>query len=612
MTDNKNMLLAIVLSAIVLLGWQYFIGIPQMERQRQAAQQAAQQSTVSTNATTPAPAGGATGPSVPGAAAPAVAAATRPDVIAQSPRVDIETPRFFGSIALKGGRIDDISLATFRETIKKDSPNITLLSPSGTPIRPANHRDVIENQGPFYADFGWVAQPGATVKLPGPDTIWSAPAGAKLTPTTPVTLTWDNGEGLIFSRTIAVDDKQMFSVTDAVENKGSAGVSLLPYALISRHGTPTVAGYWILHEGMIGVVGENGLQEWTYSAITKDGTQSWPGKGGWVGITEKYWAATVIPDQSLPYTARFSTGMLGNAPTYQTDLLFEARQIEPGGRAEIVNKVFAGAKEVALIDGYEAALQIDRFELLIDWGWFYFITKPLFLLIDWLYRFFGNFGVSILIVTVILKIVFFPLANKSYESMSKMKKVQPEMELIKQRFGDDKMKQQQELMALYKREKINPLSGCLPVLIQIPVFFALYKVLFVTIEMRHQPFFGWIQDLSAPDPTSIFNLFGLIPWTPPLILMLGVWPILMGITMFVQMQLNPQPQDPIQASLFRWMPILFTFMLASFPAGLVIYWTWNNLLSILQQAFIMRRFGVKIELLDNIKAMFGSKPKPQG
>jgi YidC/Oxa1 family membrane protein insertase len=610
MTDNKNMLLAIVLSAIVLIGWQIFVGVPQMERQRQAAQQAAQQTATTAQTATPTP--GSAAPSVPGAAGPAVAAATRQDVIAQSPRVAIETPRYFGSIALKGGRIDDISLATFRETIKKDSPNITLLSPSGTPIRPANHHDVVENQGPFYADFGWVAQPGATVKLPGPDTIWSAPSGAKLTPKTPVTLTWDNGEGLVFTRTIAVDNKQMFTVTDAVENKGTQTVSLLPYALISRHGTPAVAGYWILHEGMIGVVGENGLQQWTYSALQEDGTQSWPGKAGWVGITEKYWAATVIPDQTLPYTARFTTGTIGTAPTYQTDLLFEARLLEPGSRTEIANKVFAGAKEVALIDGYETSLQIDRFELLIDWGWFYFITKPLFLLIDWLYRFFGNFGVSILIVTVILKIVFFPLANKSYESMSKMKKVQPEMELIKQRFGDDKMKQQQELMALYKREKINPLSGCLPVLIQIPVFFALYKVLFVTIEMRHQPFFGWIQDLSAPDPTSIFNLFGLIPWTPPLILMLGVWPLLMGVTMFVQMQLNPQPQDPIQASLFRWMPILFTFMLASFPAGLVIYWTWNNLLSILQQAFIMRRFGVKIELFDNIKAMFGTKPKPQG
>jgi YidC/Oxa1 family membrane protein insertase len=610
MTDNKNMLLAIVLSAIVLIGWQIFVGVPQMERQRQAAQQAAQQTAPTAQTATPTP--GTAAPSVPGAAGPAVAAATRQDVIAQSPRVAIETPRYFGSIALKGGRIDDISLATFRETIKKDSPNITLFSPSGTPIRPANHVDVVENQGPFYADFGWVAQPGATVKLPGPDTIWSAPTGAKLTPTTPVKLTWDNGEGLLFTRTVAVDNKQMFTVTDAVENKGTQTVSLLPYALISRHGTPSVAGYWILHEGMIGVVGENGLQEWTYSALQKDGTQSWPGKAGWVGITEKYWAATVIPDQTLPYTARFTTGTIGTAPTYQTDLLFEARLLEPGSRTEIANKVFAGAKEVALIDGYEASLQIDRFELLIDWGWFYFITKPLFLLIDWLYRFFGNFGVSILIVTVILKIVFFPLANKSYESMSKMKKVQPEMELIKQRFGDDKMKQQQEMMALYKREKINPLSGCLPVLIQIPVFFALYKVLFVTIEMRHQPFFGWIQDLSAPDPTSIFNLFGLIPWTPPLILMLGVWPLLMGVTMFVQMQLNPQPQDPIQASLFRWMPIMFTFMLASFPAGLVIYWTWNNLLSILQQAFIMRRFGVKIELFDNIKAMFSTKPKPQG
>jgi YidC/Oxa1 family membrane protein insertase len=605
MTDNKNMLLAIVLSAIVLIGWQILVGVPQMQRQQEAhkvTQQAAQPQTPGTP-------GAVTAPAVPGTTAAAPALATRAAVVAATPRLPIDTPRYIGSINLKGGRIDDLALRTYRETINPNSPNVILLSPSGTPVRQANHHDILENEGPYYADFGWVAQPGSNVKVPGPDTVWTAPSGGRLTPTAPAILEWDNGEGLLFRRTIAVDASQMFTVSDTVENKGAQVVELSPYALISRHGTPLVAGYYILHEGLIGVMGADGLQEYTYSNIDKDGAKSWKGTSGWLGITDKYWATTLIPEQAVPYTARFTSTTAGTVRTYQTDLLFEPKTVAPGGKAESTSRLFSGAKEVALVDGYESSLGINRFELLIDWGWFYFITKPLFKVIDWLYRLFGNFGVSILIVTVMLKLLFFPLANKSYDSMSKMKKVQPEMLTIKERFADDKMKQQQAMMELYKREKINPLSGCLPVVIQIPVFFALYKVLFVTIEMRHQPFFGWIHDLSAPDPTTIFNLFGLIPWAPPAFLMLGVWPLVMGVTMFLQMQLNPAPVDPVQAAIFRWMPLMFTFMLAAFPAGLVIYWTWNNTLSILQQSFIMRRNGVKIELWDNLKSMLGFKPK---
>jgi YidC/Oxa1 family membrane protein insertase len=429
-------------------------------------------------------------------------------------------------------------------------------------------------------------------------------------------LTYDNGEGLEFRRTVAVDDKYMFTIKDEVTNKGSSPVLLYPYALISRHGTPQTLGYYILHEGLIGVLGESGLQEYTYKSIADKKSVIFDVTNGWLGITDKYWAAVLVPEPSARLKARFSTGTIGNLPTYQTDYLLDAQTVAPGETASANGRLFAGAKEVAVVNDYDKRLKLNRFDLLIDWGWFYFITKPLFIAIDYLYHLVGNFGLAILIVTVLIKIAFFPLANKSYASMAKMKAVQPQMMAIRERFADDKVKQQQELMELYKKEKINPLAGCLPIAIQIPVFFSLYKVLFVTIEMRHAPFFGWIHDLSAEDPTNIFNLFGLIPVDPtvlPLIgpfLHLGLWPIIMGVTMWAQMKLNPAPPDPTQAMIFNWMPLIFTFMLANFPAGLVIYWAWNNSLSVLQQSVIMRKHGAKIELFDNIKAMF-VKDKPQ-
>jgi YidC/Oxa1 family membrane protein insertase len=438
----------------------------------------------------------------------------------------------------------------------------------------------------------------------------------------PVTLTYDNGEGLEFRRTIAVDDKYLFTIKDDVSNKGESPVTLFPYALISRHGIPPTAGYYVLHEGLIGVLGESGLQEFTYKNIEDKKSVTWDVTNGWLGITDKYWAATLLPDTSARLKARFSTSMLGTIRTFQTDYLLDAQTIGPGATGSANARLFAGAKEVSIvginfpfvgIGGYNKALGLNHFDLLIDWGWFYFITKPMFLVMDFFFRLLGNFGLAILMVTVLVKIVFFPLANKSYASMAKMKAVQPQMMALRERFADDKAKQQQELMELYKREKINPLAGCLPIVIQIPVFFSLYKVLFVTIEMRHAPFFGWIHDLSAQDPTNIFNLFGLIPVDPtilPLIgpfLHMGIWPIIMGITMWAQMKLNPAPPDPTQAMIFNWMPLMFTFMLANFPAGLVIYWAWNNLLSVVQQSVIMRKHGAKIELFDNIKTMFVKK-----
>ncbi|WP_454918358.1 membrane protein insertase YidC [Xanthobacter sediminis] len=604
MSDNRNMIVAIALSIAILIGWQYFFGIPQAERQRQAAQQqqiAAQQEEQKAEGATPAPGTAPAPGAVPQAgAAPAV---TRPlsreEALAAAPRAAIETPRLKGSVSLRGGRVDDLLLTEYHETVDPKSPNIVLLAPSGAP-------------NPFYAEFGWTAAAGAGTKVPGPDTMWTSNGGS-LTPATPLVLTWDNGAGLTFRRTFTVDDHYMFAVKDEVDNATGAAVTLYPYALVSRHGVPHTAGFYILHEGLIGVLGDSGLQEVTYAKMDKEKPQTFAATGGWLGITDKYWAATVIPDQSVKVDAKFSSAMLGGTQTFQADFLAAPRTVAPGASATTSAQLFAGAKVVQVVDGYQKTYGIDRFDLLIDWGWFYFITKPLFLVLDWIYKLVGNFGVAILIVTVILKGIFFPLANKSYASMAKMKAVQPELTSIRERYADDKVKQQQAMMELYKKEKINPVAGCLPIVIQIPVFFALYKVLFVTIEMRHAPFFGWIRDLSAPDPTTLFNLFGLIPWDPsslPVVgtyLMLGAWPIIMGITMWVQMKLNPAPPDPTQQMIFNWMPIIFTFMLAHFAAGLVIYWAWNNTLSVTQQALIMKRHGVKIELWDNIKGAFKKK-----
>ncbi len=614
MTDNKNTIIAIVLSAIVLIGWQYFYAMPQAEKQKLAQQQAELQKQTQKPVAPPtsnAQSGvapvtpGTTAPSIPGQAAqPATAAAplTRTAALATSPRIPIHTGSVEGSIALKGGRIDDLSLLKFRETVDPKSPPITLLSPSGSPE-------------PFYAEFGW-SSAGSDIKVPTADTVWTQAGSGALDVGHPVTLTWDNGQNVEFRRTISIDDKFLFTVKDEVANKSDKPVALAPYALISRHGLPVTAGYYILHEGMVGVLDDK-LQEVTYKNIEDKKTLKFDTTNGWLGITDKYWAAALLPNPKAHLTAHFSTGTLGTVQTFQADYLQDVKTIAPGASASVATNMFAGAKEVRVVNGYEQQLGLNRFDLLIDWGWLYFITKPMFKVIDWLYHLVGNFGLAILIVTVLIKAAFFPLANKAYASMAKMKAVQPHMAALKARYPDDKAKQQQELMALYKKEKINPIAGCLPIVIQIPVFYSLYKVLFVTIEMRHAPFFGWIKDLSAPDPTNIFTLFGLIPFDPtqvPVIghfLHIGAWGLIMGITMWAQMKLNPTPPDPTQKLIFNWMPVIFTFMLASFPAGLVIYWAWNNTLSVTQQSIIMRKHGAKIELFDNIRALFGKK-KTQG
>ena len=609
MNDNRNTILAVILSGVVLIAWQYFYNVPQMEKQR-AAQQA--QSELAKSAPPAAPATPSNPPSQAGSApsaAPAAAPAqivSRDAAIAATPRIRVETPRLSGSISLKGARIDDLSLIQFRETVDPNSPPIVLFSPSGGP-------------DPYYAEFGWVPSTGSTVRLPDQNTIWQQESIGVLTPTSPAVLRYDNGEGLTFRRTISIDDRYLFTIKDEVTNVGNAPVTLYPFALISRHGTPQVSGYYILHEGLIGYLGDQGLQQYTYKKIDDEKTVNFKVTNAWLGITDKYWASALLPDTSARLEARFSSNLVGNVRTYQTDYLEGPQTIAIGGSTSANTRLFAGAKEANVVGlnfpvlgfaGYNRELGLNHFDLLIDWGWFYFITKPMFLGLDFFYRFFGNFGISILLVTVIVKLLFFPLANKSYASMAKMKSVQPQLQALKERYPDDNVTQQQEMMEIYKKEKINPIAGCLPVALQIPVFFSLYKVLFITIEMRHAPFYGWIKDLSAPDPTNLFNLFGLLPFDPTLLpvfghyLALGFWPIIMGITMWFQMKLNPAPPDPTQKIIFDWMPLIFTFMLASFPAGLVIYWAWNNLLSVLQQGFIMRRNGVKVELLDNLKATF--------
>ncbi|MEM9591259.1 MAG: membrane protein insertase YidC [Pseudomonadota bacterium] len=587
--NNRNFILAIVLSMTVLFAWQFFFVPTEPPEERQAAQTGQTQRTGEQGPPSPsAEVGQAPRPGAGSAPQPegSPTGVTRAAALAASPRIAIETPSVRGSIALKGARIDDLTLKDYRVTVDPDSPQVILLSPAGGPDA-------------YYAERGFVSAGGRQMPLPSGETLWTAEGTGKLTPDTPITLTYDNGEGLQFTRSISVDDKYMFTIDDKVTNTGTEAATIYPYGLVSRHELPQTQGFYILHEGLIGVV-DDGLEEISYSSALDDQPQKFKSTSGWLGITDKYWATAIVPAQNIPFEAKFAGSDNGGRKRFQTDYLMNAMDVPPGGTVNVSGQIFAGAKEVNVVDGYASTYNIPKFDLLIDWGWFYFLTKPLFYALDYFFKLVGNFGVSILIVTVLIKLVLFPLANKSYESMSRMKKLAPEMQKIKERFADDRMRQQQAMMDLYKKEKVNPASGCLPILVQIPVFFALYKVLFVTIEMRHAPFFGWIKDLSAADPTSIFNLFGLIPWDPPLFLMVGAWPIIMGVTMWFQMKLNPAPPDPIQQKIFTWMPVVFTYMLASFPAGLVIYWAWNNFLSILQQSVIMWRQGVDIPLLENL------------
>jgi YidC/Oxa1 family membrane protein insertase len=581
--ENKNVILAIVLSAAIMIAWTVFVQGPQMEKQ-QAAQQTQLEAQQAQQAPQPA---GQTAQQDAGRTV-----VSREEALAQSARVSIDNPRLKGSINLKGARLDDLILKNYRETVEPTSPNIVLLSPR-------------ETQHGYYADIGWFSE-AKDIKLPDKDTVWQAD-GTALAPGKPVTLTWDNGQGLTFARKFEVDADYMFTVTDTVTNAGGQPVELAPYGRVVRYGTPEHASQtYVLHEGPIGVFDET-LQEHSYGSTRDEGEESakftYPSTGGWMGISDKYWLVSQIPPQEEVLTGNMFYEPKGDF--YQVEFASAKQEIPAGGSATRTQHVFAGAKVVNMLDDYAEKLKLPLFDRAVDFGWFFFLTKPLFIILDTIFRFVGNFGIAILCLTVLVKLAMFPLANKSYRSMSKMKILGPKMQELKEKFGDDRAKLNQEMMAMYKREKINPAAGCLPILVQIPVFYALYKVIFVTIEMRHAPFFGWIQDLSAPDPTSILNLFGLIPWdyhvlfAIPLLgalihfLSIGVWPLIMGFTMWLQMRLNPTPPDPVQARIFALMPIIFTFMLAPFSAGLVIYWAWNNTLSIAQQKLIMWRMGVK-------------------
>lgn len=597
MQNNRNYIIAIALSVLIVFGWQFFIMNPRIEAQRKAEQarieeQAKTAPAADQNAAAATP--GTVNGTLPGSTATAASGVDRDAALAKSARVVIDTPALSGSINLAGARFDDLKLKEYRETVDPTSPIITLFNPADT-------------KDGYFAELGYIAGEGAGA-APGPATVWTLAEGDKLTQSTPVTLSFTNEAGLTFQRKISVDEHYMFTVEDTISNAGTAAASVAPYGRITRYNKPSTPSVYVLHEGFLGVIGaDNGLTEDKYSNIEKEAVSNAAATGGWLGITDKYWATALVPQQTLSYDSRFSHFTDGQ-PRFQADYKNSAVSVAPGQSTSVKQLVFAGAKEVPVVDSYEATYSIPKFDLMIDWGWFYFITKPMFKMMDYFYRLVGNFGVAILLTTIVVKLLFFPLASKQYASMANMKRMQPKMEELKAKFGDDKMGLQQAMMELYRTEKINPVAGCWPVLLQIPVFFALYKVIYVTIEMRHAPFFGWIQDLSAPDPTTFVNLFGLLPFEAPTFLHLGVWPIIMGITMFLQMRMNPTPPDPTQAMLFNWMPLIFTFMLGTFPAGLVIYWAWNNTLSILQQAIIMKRHGVKVELFDNLKGLFKRKP----
>lgn len=588
MSDQKNMLIAIALSLAILLGFQYFYEFPKIEKEKARQDELARQEPLKPSNVGPGPSSKSErrpasvaapgGPiAVPNLLPKVLTAKQRTEALAATPRINIDSPTLFGSISLKGARIDDIVLKKYGEEVEADSDRIRLLNPYLAPKS-------------YYAEFGWVGS-SDRINLPGEETIWNSNR-PQLTPGSPVTLSWDNGSGLVFERTYTIDDGYMFTVTQRVRNNSKESVDLFPYGLISRSGTPDTLGFYILHEGPIGVFGGT-LKEPDYDDLQENDSISEKSVGGWIGITDKYWLVALVPNQNNNFNYRFTHSLQNKDDRYQVDYLGAGEQIRPGNTFEVVNRLFSGAKEVKRLDDYGARFRIENFDLAVDFGWFYFLTKPFFYAISWLYGYLGNFGLAILAFTVFVKAIFFPLANKSYRSMAKMRELTPKLQAMREQFGNDKMRLNQEMMALYKEEKVNPASGCLPILIQIPVFFALYKVLFVNIEMRHAPFYGWIKDLSVADPTSLFNIFGLIPWTPPEFLIIGAWPVLMGLTMWLQQRLNPQPTDPVQAKIFMFLPLFFTFLLGTFPAGLVIYWTWNNLLSIAQQRLIMYRMGVK-------------------
>jgi YidC/Oxa1 family membrane protein insertase len=577
--NSRNTFIFIACALVIFMAYEFFVLQPQARRKQEEARAAAaaQQR------------GAAQAGKLSATGQPPAVQISRAQAAAATPRVPIDTPSLQGSISLKGARVDDLFLKRYRETLDDRSPMVELFRPDGT-------------LKAYFAEFGWQ---GANLPgLPDANTVWTAPAGARLTPATPLTLTYRSPQGLEFTRVVTVDDNYMFSITDTVANRGAGQVTIAPYATVQRQGLPANrTNNGIIHEGAIGVLDDGKLRLSKYSSWKKKGQFAYNARGGWLGVTDKYWLAAVIPEPSAPISATYRVTPVAGVDIYDTSFLGGYVNIAPGKQTVTTTRLFAGAKTLSVLNGYEKALGIADFDKAIDWGMFWFLTRPIFQVLEFFYHLVGNFGIAILLLTVLVKILFFYPANKSYESITKMKKVQPELDQIRKRHAKDAAKQQQEMMALYQREKINPFMGCLPVLIQIPVFYALYKTLSVTIEMRHAPFFGWIQDLSAKDPTTIWNLFGLLPYDPSTVPLLGhifeqyahigIWPLIMGFTMYVSQLMTPTTgMDKTQAKIMQLFPLIFTFTLSGFAAGLVIYWSWNNLLSILQQYVIMRRFKV--------------------
>ena len=558
--EGKNVLLAIIFSSIVLVVWATFFEAPVIKQQQDSKQIEKKQNLSS--------------PSIDENDKEIKNETTRSDMLKTTNRITIENSNIKGSISLQGAVIDDIVFKNYKETLNSEN-KVTFLNPKNS-------------SNEYFIETGWASKGDEKIKLPIIDTVWEVKGNRTLTPSSPVKVEWNNGDGLVFTKKIELDDKFLFTITQEIKNNSNKSFQFYPYAQITRQGKPEGRQIYILHEGFLGVFGEE-LAEKDYGDIEKEKFTINSSKG-WLGITDKYWLTAIVPEKGNDFKAEF----LAKKGKYRANYIIkDVKILNPGNSINNKINTFVAAKEVAVIDGYAEQLGIEKFDLAIDWGWFYFFTKPLFFIIDYFFKLTGNFGWAIVIITALVRLIFFPLANYSFKSMAKMKILQPEMVRLKELHKGDKVKLQQEMMALYKREKVNPISGCLPVLIQIPFFFAIYKMLYVTLEMRHQPFFGWIKDLSERDPTSVFNLFGLIPWDPPSFLMIGAWPILMGLSMFVQQKLNPTPPDPIQAKIFMFFPIFLTIILAPFPSGLVVYWTVNNILTIAQQWIIMRGTKVK-------------------
>ncbi|MEZ5714343.1 MAG: membrane protein insertase YidC [Paracoccaceae bacterium] len=608
--QNKNLILAVALSMLVIIGWSVLFPPPPPPEAgtETAATTLADGSTPAVPAAsgdTPAAAGSGTAQTGANATTEAVIAE-----LAGTPRIAIDTPRVTGSISLLGGRIDTLSLKDYRKSLDADSGIVQLLSPVGS-------------EDSYQALYGWA--PGGALDfadVPGPETVWTQASGGTLAPGAPVTLSWDNGKGLQFQRTIAIDDNYMFQITQSVTNNGDTALRLAPEARLERHGEPKGKRAYVVHEGAI----RQRLDERDYPSYSDmhdySGDNAWSGNGtvadvakvekqGWLGFTDHYWQAMLVPPQDEPYTSVLQYD--GKRDIYRAIARLQTIEVAPGETKAVTSRLFAGAKEWATIRAYQnapAPQGIAHFVDSIDWGWFFFLTKPMFAVLHWLHGFIGNMGWAIIGLTVVIKALVLPLAYKSYSSMAKMRELQPQMEALKEQCGDDRQKMQQEMMALYKREKVNPASGCLPILLQIPIFFSLYKVIYVTIELYQAPWIGWIRDLSQPDPSSILNLFGLLPFAAPgpgsflSIISLGILPILLGVSMWLQQKLNQQPTDPTQRMIFAWMPWVFMFMLGSFASGLVLYWIANNTITFLQQYAIMRSHGYKPDVFGNIRSSF--------